>query len=280
MKIRIKYFLIPLFILTAGAARAQNALKEQLKYADGFYKSGAYFDAVTEYKRLLYFDVKGEYADTANYMIGLCYKAGGRFSDAILYFTNAEIKARTEDRLYRAKLEVIRSNILRRTTHRALELLDSMAAKKKYAPHLKNINYWRGWSYVFGDEWGKAASAFRSADSAENIAALCDSINAERYPVSFIKLMSYVIPGSGQIYTGHYASGLLSLGWNLLWGYTAVNAFAADRIFDGLMVTNFLWLRFYNGNLQNAGKFAVEENIKISNGALDYLQKRFKGLKP
>ena len=90
----------------------------------------------------------------------------------------------------------------------------------------------------------------------------------------------HIIPGAGQFYTGHYFSGLLSLGWNALWGYLTVKAFIDERVFDGLIIGNFLWLRFYVGNIQNAEKFANEANIKIANKALSYLQDQYKGEKP
>jgi hypothetical protein len=88
------------------------------------------------------------------------------------------------------------------------------------------------------------------------------------------------VPGAGQIYTGNYLSGILSLGWNILWGYTTITAFQANRIFDGIMVGDLLWLRFYNGNNQNAEKFAIEKNLEISNNALIYLQNVYTGEKP
>jgi hypothetical protein len=88
------------------------------------------------------------------------------------------------------------------------------------------------------------------------------------------------VPGSGQIYVGEYLSGLLSFGWNVLWGYLTINAFIEERIFDGFAVGNFLWLRFYSGNIHNAGKFADEKNLEITNRALGYLQFRYKGEKP
>lgn len=46
------------------------------------------------------------------------------------------------------------------------------------------------------------------------------------------------------------------------------------------MVADFLALRFYNGNLQNAEKFAVEHNSEVSNWMLDYLQNNYRGMKP
>ncbi len=36
----------------------------------------------------------------------------------------------------------------------------------------------------------------------------------------------------------------------------------------------------YNGNVQNAEKFAVEQNINIANKALRYLKNNYEGKKP
>jgi hypothetical protein len=46
------------------------------------------------------------------------------------------------------------------------------------------------------------------------------------------------------------------------------------------MTGNFLWLRFYSGNLQNAEKFVHKRNLEISNSALRFLQNEYKGAKP
>ena len=106
------------------------------------------------------------------------------------------------------------------------------------------------------------------------------SISIQFYNVTLAKILSIFIPGTGQFYTGEYISGLISLGWNLLWGFLTVNAFVDDRIFDGVMIGSLLWWRFYTGNLQNAEKFALEKNLNITNDALRYLKKDFSGPKP
>jgi len=56
---------------------AQSNLEKQLSYANELFDSTDYFDAITEYKRLIYFDVNKEYYWEANYKIGLSYKSGG-----------------------------------------------------------------------------------------------------------------------------------------------------------------------------------------------------------
>ena len=244
------------------------------------YESGEYFDAVTEFKRLIFFDTDKKYLYKANMLIGDCYKIGAKFSDAIIYYTYAEIAARADSELFTAKINVIRANILRRTTERSISLLNQLSSDSRFSTRAKEIDYWKGWTFIFSDEWEKAAGAFAKTDSNSTLVSLCQKVHHEKYSPVFATVLSHILPGAGQFYTGHYFSGLLSLGWNALWGYVTVNAFIADRVFDGLVVGNLLWFRFYRGNYENAENFAQEKNVVITNRALSYLQYKYKGLKP
>jgi hypothetical protein len=259
---------------------AQNSFDAQFNFAKKLYNDEDYFDTVTELKRLLFFDENSEYHFKANLLIGKSYKQGAKFSDAIRYLTLAEIYAKDINELYETRIEIIRINILRRTTRRAFRLLDSLQADERFTDRKDEIKYWRGWSYMFADDWEQAAQTFAEIDSNHVLKTLAEEVNDDLYSVSFAKTISYIIPGAGQIYTGEYISGLLSLGWNVLWGYLTIEAFIAERIFDGIVIANFLWLRFYRGNLQNAENFAMEKNLVRSNRALNYLQFEYDGLKP
>ncbi len=272
------YFFV--FFLMLNNLNAQDYLTNQFNYAKKLYDDEQYFDAITEFKRLLFFDNNGEYKFQANNFIGLSYKEGSKFSDAILYFTLAEMNSRNDDELFDSKIEIIRSNILRRTTSHAIELLNSLESDKKFSIKMREINYWKGWAYIFSDNWEDASNYFARTDSNKTLSSFCRKVAKDKYSITAAKLLSLFIPGAGQIYAGRYLSGLLSLGWNFLWGYITINSFVADRVFDGIVVGNFLWLRFYNGNLQNATNFVEEENLKIVNKALYYLQYGYTGTKP
>ena len=260
--------------------QAQTTLKDQFNYAKKLYNDEQYFDAVTEFKRLLFFDNTNKYVFEASKFIGLSYKEGTKFSDAVYYFTLAGKNAQNNEELFETRIEIIKINILRRSTGRALALLDSLQNDKKYINKKDEINYWRGWAYIFSDDWENAAFMFNSISPDHELKVFADSINSEFYNVTLSKVLSVFIPGAGQFYTGEYASGLISLGWNVLWGYLTINAFIDDRIFDGIMIGSLLWWRFYTGNLQNAEKFALEKNLNITNDALRYLRNNYPGSKP
>ena len=275
-----KIFFTIFLIIFCNGLKAQDALKTQFNFAKTLYENEKYFDAITELKRLIFFDSSKTYFYEANKIIGDCYKMGGKFSEAILYYANSENAAISDSEIFDERINQIRVNILRRTTDRALMMLDNLSSDKRFLNKINCINYWKGWSYIFSDDWEKAANAFAKTDSSSKLVAFCKEVHSKKYSISFATLISHFIPGAGQIYAGHIWSGLLSLGWNVLWGYTSINAFIDNRIFDGIIVSDLLWLRFYIGNIQNAEKFSKEENLSITNSALHFLQFEYRGVKP
>lgn len=258
---------------------AQNSFEDQFNLAKKLYEDENYFEAVTEFKRLLFFDEAKSYNYEANYLIGLCYKGGAKFSDAIQHFALAELNSKNVNEVFIARLEITKANILRRTTARALTLLDSLQNDSRFNKNSEEINYWRGWAYIFSDDWERAALTFSEIEKAHHLALICDSVDNDLYNPELAKYLS-IVPGAGQFYTGEYINGLISIGWNVLWGYLTINAFMEDRVFDGLMVGTLLWWRFYSGNIQNAEKFALEKNLEKTNSALHYLQNDYNGRKP
>lgn len=271
---------ILLLAIFSTDAFTQTELHKQYEYALSLYNEEEYFDAVTEFKRLLFFDAKKEFYYEANLLMGKSYKAGGKLETAIRYFVLAKIAAITKDEIFETQIEIVRCNILRRTAERAIEILSALETDPSFIDRIDEINYWRGWALMFDNQWKDAAAEFQKIDENHHLKTTAEKINEQLYSVTLAKTLSFIIPGAGQFYTGHYFSGALSLAWNILWGYLTVNAFIGDRIFDGLMIGNLLWFRFYRGNLQNAEKFALEENFKIINSALKYLQNEYNGKKP
>lgn len=256
---------------------AQSGLTQIKHKADSLFNTGNYFDAITEYKRLQFFDSSEDDYYT-NYQIALSYKAGSKYGLAIDYFVKA-LTGADEQQKKQLEFEILRTNILGKNFAAAYAKIKNM--KKKYTdkPTQQQLDYWYGWTLMLDAKWEAAEKVFDTNGNIE-LSALCKNVNEKKYDVTFAKLISYILPGAGQVYTGNYLSGSMSLAWNVLWGYLTVNAFIADRVFDGIVIGNLLWLRFYRGNLQNAEKFAVQKNINIYNNAYKFLMEKYEGEKP
>lgn len=259
---------------------AQDSLDVQFNYAKNLFDKENYFDAITELKRLDFFDKENKYSFESNMLIGLSYKSGAKLDEAIKYFILAEIAAQNSEDLYNAKILNARTNILRRTTQQAERILKSLLSDSSYFHKAYDIKYWLGWNFMFANQWEKAYEIFYENNLDTALVSICQSVLNDSYNENFAKYSSYLIPGFGQFYTGEYISGLISLGWNVLFGYLTINSFVEERVFDGIMIANFLWMRFYSGNTQNAEKFAKEKNNIIINKALDRIQYDFNGIKP
>jgi hypothetical protein len=269
-----------LVAIIAANVFSQNTLEQQFDYANQLFDQEKFYDAITEVKRLQFFDKENIYSFQSNLLIGKSYKDGAKFDEAVKYLTLAEINAKSDEEYFVAKTLNARTNILRRTTKQAERILNDLLNDPRFRSNEKEIKYWMGWNYIFSDEWEKANEIFNENSLDTSLANLCKSVDDEMYNLNFAKYSSYLIPGFGQFYTGEYISGTLSLGWNILFGYLTINAFVEDRIFDAIIIGNFLWLRFYSGNVQNAEKFAVQKNLEISNKGLDHLQHKYTGERP
>ena len=269
-----------LFLVSLVNVFAQSNLEQQFEFANRLFIQEKYFEAITEFKRLQFFDIENKFSFQSNLIIGKCYKAGAKFDEAVNYFTRAEMNSENDHEYFFSKIFNARTNILRRSTKQSEKILNELLNDQRFISKEKEIKYWIGWNYIFADDWEKAYKIFSENNLDTALANLCKSVEEEKFSVDFAKYSSYIIPGFGQFYTGEYLSGTLSLGWNILFGYLTINAFVEDRIFDGIVIGNFLWLRFYSGNIQNAEKFAIQKNLQISNSALYYLQYQYKGEKP
>lgn len=273
--------LIIWFVIILGSSSfAQNSLQDQFMYAMSFYNQEKYFDAITEFKRLQFFDSLKQYSFTTNKLIAMSYKYGGKFDDAIKYFSKAEYHTLDIDSIFLIKVEVIKVNLLRGTVFRAFDLLKTIEKDERFKDKDTEIIYWKGWAFIFNSEWERASKEFAKIDSNHELKLLCENVSKSQYSITTAKVLSFILPGAGQFYTGNFLSGIMSLGWVSMWTYLSIQAFTADRIFDGLMIADLLALRFYNGNLQNAEKFAENHNDEINNWMLNYLQNNYCGEKP
>ena len=73
-------------------------------------------------------------------------------------------------------------------------------------------------------------------------------------------MLSALIPGTGQMYTGHFEEGLVNLGLNVLTlsftGYCIYKGYYAT----GILIGYTLFQRFYTGGLRRTEKLTTDYN--------------------
>jgi TM2 domain-containing membrane protein YozV len=271
----MKKFIGVILLLFSSYLPGQDILNEHYDYAKDLFLKENYFDAITEFKRLIFFDTLKIYTAESEFFIGVSYKKGGFYNSAIGYLSSVLRKTDNSLLALNAQKEIIKSNILRRTTSRALQLITELEMTISSNEDKRELDLMSGYAYVFDRNWEKGIEYFRSAGYNE-LSELTKDVQEMEYSETKAKILSAFIPGAGQIYTGRYLNGILSLTLNAATLYLTINSFVDDRIFDGIMTGNFLWYRFYSGNIYNAGKFARENNDEIFNWYLLQLQEYVK----
>lgn len=263
-----------IFYTISNLIFSQSDLLKQLEFADSLFFNKNYFDAIKEYKRLIFFDTGKSFAYYSYNQIAKCYKYGRKFEDSYNFFSLALTEAKSLREIFDCKLNICRLNIIEKKTKNAHRILDQLEKDFFLSEFENEIKFWRAWTFYFEMDFEKANEIFNQLNKKE-LANLSEKLLDESHSTQKAKILSMILPGVGQFYTGNYLNGLGSFLWNLLSGYLTINALKNERIFDGVVISNFLWLRFYKGNIENAEKFAIDENEKLFNESLNFIYLNF-----
>lgn len=271
--------IIFLWYLNSIIIYSQNDLIKQKNHADSVFLSENYFDAIKEYKRLLFFDKEGLFNYTVYNQIALCYKYGGKLENAFNYFSLALTKANSNREIFECKLNLCRLNIIENKTKNAHRILNELENDSLFVAFQEEIKYWRAWIFFYEKDYENASLIFHQLNEIE-LFELSKQNQEQSLSINKAKILSMILPGAGQIYSENYLSGIGSFIWNLIAGYLTINAFASERIFDGIVLTNILWMRFHRGNLENAEKLAEKKNQIIFINSLINIQNNFRNKFP
>ena len=101
-----------------------------------------------------------------------------------------------------------------------------------------------------------------------------EAVNLPQKSTRFAKVLSAIIPGTGQMYAGKWRSGINALLLNGILGYVTVDTVLEANYIDAALWTYFIFQRYYRGNLHRAGRTVEEFNEKVSHQAAMKILKR------
>lgn len=259
-----------------------GSTEPQLEFADYLLKKQNFYQAITEYKRFIFYHPESQLINNAYYQIGLCYKYGKKYGLARNFFEKV-LDAQVDNSLKRAAcLAIAKTYIDDKDFEAARFELDELI--KDNPAETSEIYYWKGITYLHEYKWKAAQIEFsraRAGSSSIN-AKWLDSIQEslpyieEALHLPYLSekkalLLSTIIPGSGQIYAGKVMDGIISFVFNASMVYfTMERVKADDRLGAGLIVSVGL-LRFYHGGRHNALQAAQEANEQMNSRMLDLI---------
>lgn len=264
-------FLI-ILLFCNDAARAEES---PLTLGDHFAKIGNYETAITEYKRFLFFHPDSIQTATVYQKIGLAYREQGFWQEAIIAMRNAVSHAFEEDTKSEYQLDL--AVILLASQNYDLARLELIKVSLR---HPTGTLYQRALflqvvTFIYQFRWEEAQVLLKDYTADETLDNLLNiTINQPKKSARVARVLSAILPGTGQIYAGNWRGGLNAFLLNGALGFVAVDSILDQNYLDAFMWTYYIFLRYYRGNVFRAGKAVDEFNDNASRRAADNILKR------
>jgi tetratricopeptide (TPR) repeat protein len=238
-------------------------------FAQSLFAAREYYRAIGEFQRFLFFQAHHPLASEALLTIGLAFFCGERWLQAFEVFR--QVTRATPDASLRAEAALWMAETRARGGEQveAIRLYRELMRQYSGSIGAQRAAYLIGWGYLRQRQWPEAREAFAQVDakspyraSGERLAALLDTPPELPYRSPTVaRMLSTVLPGTGQIYTGHTLDGLIGLGLHgaLIAGMTgAVMAGLEGAAGIGAF---FTW-GFYRTQMSNAAILAQDFNAQ------------------
>ena len=236
---------------------AQN-IEEVINFGDSLFSEHNYTIALNEYQRAFFFS-ENEKKQALSSKIANCYIGLEKFRNAKAFCDSAIYYSSTDSIKTESELQKILCYILEKNYGYAIIKLDKLNTDSISYLGLKK-NFFYGISYFGLGKYNESFLSFQNAISPTD--SLKSSVlkklfnNQKRITnpsPALATVMSVVVPGSGQIYTGNYFNGVNSI--FLLAGLTffGVNI---PVLYPFILP---VFSRYYTGGILHANSFAKEK---------------------
>ena len=254
-------------------------------FAQSLFDAGEYYSAVGEFQRFLFFHPQHPLASQAQLHIALAYFCGERWLQALEVFRQVTRVAADPSIREVAALWAAEAMAKRGTHAEAIRLHRDVTTTYRGRPTAKRAAYLLGWSLLWLRQWEEARQAFAAIAetspyhaSAQRLAAALDPLPVlPRRSPTVARVLSTVLPGAGQMYSGDTIDGLIGLGVHgaLIAGTTG--AILAGLEGAGGIGAFFTW-GFYRAQMGNAANSAEMFNVQAEErfiGQLAAQERRF-----
>jgi hypothetical protein len=220
----------------------------QFSLADSLYTHGYYNLSRIEYKREFFFypELKKDQYKRLKFAVSLLHHDK---YEGLQEFDN--MNNDYPDLKSDIKSEMARYCINLGNYYRAEELLNQIDEKNLL-----------GYTYLLDNKYNHARNLFIASGDYELAKKIDEFINRPKKSLMTATLLSFVCPGSGEIYAGNINSGIRGFLLNLASGYLLYHTIKQKKYIDAVLVFNLLFNRFYIGSIYNAQKSVIETNGK------------------
>ncbi len=242
-----------------------------LYHADLFLNAGYYEEAVTEYKRYLYFNPAGELTSDAYYKMGRAFRSLNNWDQAISAIRQA-IHTSSCDSIKQERELVLAATYIADKRYSLGEILLLKIITYTENPYLRQKALMlHGIACLYSYKWDAAQSSFDAYFQEQPepvIQADIDTLLQEARNFFYkspddARGLSTLIPGLGQFYIGDYPNALNAFVLNgglIAW---MVYKLWHGNLGDAYVIYYFLFRRYYYGNRYHAQRLAQEYNENL-----------------
>lgn len=248
-----------------------------INLADHFIKIGNHDAAITEYKRFLFFHPRETRAAEVYYKIGQSYREQGLWQDAIIAMRNAVLHASKKEIKSDYQLNLAVTLIASGNYDLARLELIKVSIRHPFGPFYQRAIFLQAVAFIYQFRWEEAQEVLEEYTTDEILDSLFNrAINLPRKSTRIARVLSSILPGTGQIYAGNWKGGLNAFLLNGTLGYVAVDGILDQNYVDAFMWAYYILFRYYRGNVYRAGTSVNDFNERMSRRAADnilrYLQ--------
>jgi tetratricopeptide (TPR) repeat protein len=253
--------------------------------AEFYFRQQCYDQAITEYLRFLFFHPDDPAKSEAHAKIALAGIAEGDWRRAEKHIRLSIQTAGTREEQYSRTFFLTEFLIARQRYTEAANELDALGKSNPGEPERMRRLFLLGVTSVYLGRWTDASAHFSEyfnqtdtypKETEERVLRLLTfAVQTHYKDPQAARVLSYIIPGSGQIYAGDFIQGINSLFVTGLTGALAVWAIVGGDYLDAAGAVFFIFQRFYFGSPYNAQRIAAEYNQNkknaIARGIFDLL---------
>lgn len=259
-----------------------------LSFAERFFDSGNYEEAITEYKRFIFFNPQSDSIDYAYYKIGLAYRNQERWKESMDALRQS-IQTASNDSIRNEREIALAIVLIASGDYSTAEFqLLRVESFTQFQTLKRKSAFFRGVASLYSFKWEEAREAFQvyfnsySSTKSSHTAIIVDSLLLAAQDLNYkspklAKLLSTFLPGAGQIYVGDWRKGMNALAINLATSYLLVSNIIEGNYLDVLASYFSIFRRYYYGNRYHAEKIAQDYNNhlnkKLARNILELLSK-------
>ncbi len=233
----------------------------QLFLADSLYAHKCYDVATVEYRREFFFypQMRGDLKKRLPYAISLVKSGNGsgleELENVIRDFPELDNDAR---------VSIARCYIKQGCYYTAADLLTPTGEYKLL-----------GYTMLLDERYAEARDLFTGHGDTALTDEVKRYISSPKKSVMKATLLSFVVPGLGQVYAGNVKRGIMDFALTAGAACLMYDAFHDKRYVDASLIFSFLFNRFYIGSISNAQRLVMTHNEQTRSAWLAKISNKY-----